>query len=315
MRKQKAVPSGSLKPSMTYSKIITEALATAGQLGGDIMNNNHTHNGYSRKEADKNSNLNEAPKKPEWATGTGTENMAAGTSIFDPVLCEVLYRWFCPENGLIVDPFAGGSVRGIVAAYLGFKYIGIDLRSEQIKANIVQALDILKEKQKPIWHIGNSLSIDTICKEIEADFIFSCPPYHDLEVYSDDPEDLSNMSYVEFINQYKLIVKKSIALLKTDRFACFVVADIRDKKGFYKNFVNDTIMAFWNAGAILYNEIILVNVAGSLPIRAAKQFNSGRKVGKMHQNVLVFYKGDPKKIKDNFPKLDLSSITVDKEIE
>ena len=49
-------------------------------------------------------------------------------SIFDPALCEVLYNWFCSGGGEILDPFAGGSVRGIVANYLGFKYTGIDIR-------------------------------------------------------------------------------------------------------------------------------------------------------------------------------------------
>lgn len=43
----------------------------------------------------------------------------SGTSIFDPVLCELAYSWFCPLDGKVLDPFAGGSVRGIVAAYLG----------------------------------------------------------------------------------------------------------------------------------------------------------------------------------------------------
>lgn len=230
-----------------------------------------------------------------------------GTSIFDPVLCEILNQWFNIPCGTVLDPFAGGSVRGIVAAKLGFNYIGIDLRQEQIEANIKNAYEVLAENSNyPVWHCGNSLNIDKIANGVEADFVFSCPPYHDLEVYSDDKEDLSNLSYEEFIKQYKEIIKKSIALLKNDRFACFVVGDIRDKKGFYKNFVSDTIRSFEEAGAMLYNEIILVNVAGSLPIRAGRQFNSGRKVGKMHQNVLVFYKGDPKNIKENFPELDLS---------
>ena len=31
--------------------------------------------------------------------------------------------------------------------------------------------------------------------------------------------------------------------------------------------------------------------------------NSGRKIGRRHQNVLVFYKGNPKKIKENFNEL------------
>ena len=43
----------------------------------------------------------------------------SGTSIFDPVLCELAYRWFCPPGGVVLDPFAGGSVRGIVASKLG----------------------------------------------------------------------------------------------------------------------------------------------------------------------------------------------------
>ena len=42
------------------------------------------------------------------------ETTAPSTSIFDPVLCELAYRWFCPSGGKIIDPFAGGSVRGIV---------------------------------------------------------------------------------------------------------------------------------------------------------------------------------------------------------
>jgi len=58
-----------------------------------------------------------------------------GTSIFDPVLCEVAYRWYAPPGGRILDPFAGGSVRGVVAAVLGYDYTGIDLRQEQVEAN------------------------------------------------------------------------------------------------------------------------------------------------------------------------------------
>jgi hypothetical protein len=61
----------------------------------------------------------------------GAERTITGTSIFDPVLCELAYRWFCPPGGLVLDPFAGGSVRGIVAAKLGRQYVGYDLRPEK----------------------------------------------------------------------------------------------------------------------------------------------------------------------------------------
>ena len=101
----------------------------------------------------------------------------------------------------------------------------------------------------------------------QYDFVFSCPPYHDLEEYSDDPADLSNMTYDDFLNVYRSIIQKSVSKLKDNRFACFVVGEIRDEKGMYRDFVGDTVQAFRDAGMEYYNEIILINVAGSLPIR------------------------------------------------
>ena len=128
----------------------------------------------------------------------------------------------------------------------------------------------------------------------------------DLEIYSDDKNDLSNLTtYEDFLKDYRQIIKDSISLLKENRFVCFVVGDIRDKKGFYRNFVSDTISAFQNAGMILYNEAVLVTSVGSLPIRVGKQFSSYRKLGKTHQNVLIFYKGDPKVIKQDFGEIKL----------
>lgn len=58
-----------------------------------------------------------------------------GTSIFDPVLTEILLRWFCPANGRVIDCFAGGSVRGLVSTMLGNDYTGVDLSTKQIEAN------------------------------------------------------------------------------------------------------------------------------------------------------------------------------------
>lgn len=222
------------------------------------------------------------------------EPPASGTSIFDPVLCELSYRWFCPPGGIVLDPFAGGSVRGVVASKLGREYVGIELRAEQVEANRAQA-EAICDDPAPIWHVGDSRNIRSIAKGVTADFMFSCPPYADLEVYSDDPADISTLAYADFREVYFEIVAEACALLKTDRFACFVVGEVRGKDGNYYGFVPDTIEAFRRAGLGFYNETILVTAAGSLPIRAGKQFAATRKVGKTHQNVLVFVKGDPKK--------------------
>lgn len=227
---------------------------------------------------------------------TSRKNFAAsssGTSIFDPVLTELAYRWFCPPRGVILDPFAGGSVRGLVASVLGYAYHGVELRVEQVIANNAQ-MHIAKTPT-PTWHCGDSRDIGTICNGLAADFVFSCPPYGNLEVYSDDPRDVSTLETGAFFDAYALIIKETVALLKPDRFACFVVGDYRDKRGLYTGLPWRTIAAFEQAGLRLYNEAVLVTALGSLPIRTGKQFKSGRKLGKTHQNVVVFVKGDPKR--------------------
>ena len=141
-------------------------------------------------------------------TKSKKNNSANYVSIFDPALCEVLYHWFCPENGTILDPFAGGSVRGIVANKLGFNYTGIDIRQEQIDSNREQAVDILKIDNQPNWYVGDSNEVlDGFNKQF--DFVFSCPPYADLEVYSDLENDISNMPYNKFMEAYESIINKS----------------------------------------------------------------------------------------------------------
>jgi len=216
-----------------------------------------------------------------------------GTSIFDPVVCELMYSWFSDKGAQVVDPFAGGSVRGIVASCLGRKYWGGELRGEQVEANRKQGAELCPDDGALHWEQGDSLK--TLDGAPDADFVFSCPPYGDLEVYSDDPDDISNMEYHTFKAAYGRIILKAVQRLKQDRFACFVVGDFRDKKGFYRNFVSDTIAAFEAAGARYYNEGILVTSVGSASMRVTKQFKAGRKFAKTHQNILVFCKGDWRK--------------------
>ena len=237
-----------------------------------------------------------------------------GTSIFDPVLCELVYRWFNTEGGTILDPFAGGSVRGVVAVKLDMDYYGVELRKEQVDANYQNFREIFgKTGTDCIWACEDSRNIDRLFAKTEFDLLFTCPPYADLEVYSDDPRDLSNMSYPKFIKTYREIIKKSCDMLKDDSFAVFVVGEVRDKKGAYYNLVSDTIKAFQDCGLVYYNEMILVNQICSLAMRVARSFNNSRKIGKHHQNVLVFYKGDLSNIKTKYPALDFTDDDLFKE--
>lgn len=533
-----------LEPDPEKRKALKGKARTFGQ---DLMRGEHV---VGEKKSDT-----RATKTQDWVQkkieeGEISGGLAAnhsGTSIFDPVLCELSYRWFCPPGGQILDPFAGGSVRGIVAAALGRKYTGVDLRPEQCEANRAQwpivaerlgekgpadevpelrvddidglrvvrddrvlggtkrrVLDLfltqsesdefvyatpaygfaqialayaaraagkkatifvagrkrmhprtrlavdaganvieiekggyLKNIQKKaedyakaegaylmpfgldseeiiesladlarsiddppseVWSVAGSGTLiralqrawpdakfhavqigrkpevgdaqlwkapekfEADAKEpppfpscsnydakawrfvrehaspgalfwnvgadpqpqmggpdpewiagdsrtdqpdIAADFVFSCPPYGDLEIYSDDPHDLSLMEDDEFLAAYREIIAASVERLRNDRFAAFVVGDYRDKRGMYRDFVSRTIAAFRDAGMELYNEAILVTAAGSLAMRAGKQFRATRKFGKAHQNVLVFVKGDPRKATEACGPVDI----------
>lgn len=222
-----------------------------------------------------------------------------GTSVFDGAICEVFYKWYTPQSKEIkvLDPFSGGCVRGAVAELLGFKYTGFDIREEQTEQNKVQAKEL---KISPNFITDDSENVDKYVEDNTQDLIFSCPPYLDLEVYSNNENDLSNMEYEQFKDKYNRIIKNHCNKLKENRFAIFVVGDVRDKKGKLIDFVGDTIEAFENAGLYYYNQVIYREPVGSAAIRAGRAFNISRKITKIHQNILIFYKGDVTQIKNHF---------------
>lgn len=275
-----------------------------------------TKQGYwqKRKREWKRTGLNSDVGRDYDLLGSGLKSLSekhkrnlTGTSVFDPVLCEVVYNWFSPKEGLVFDPFAGGPARGVIAEMTGRKYIGIDLSERQIDANRSVAD---KLKVCPAWHCDDSRNMDEYLPDCSADLVFSCPPYHNLEKYSNHPLDLSNMNYADFMDAYTDIIGKSCSKLKDNRFAVFVVGDIRDSKGAYRYFISDTKRIFKDNGLCLYNEMILLEQYGTAPLRAGAIFSAKRKVIKVHQNVLVFFKGNMNEIgniyDNDFKRVDLS---------
>lgn len=231
-----------------------------------------------------------------------------GTSIFDPVLTETMISWFSAKDDMVIDPFAGGSVRGVVSGMLERNYVGVDLRQEQIDANIEQG-DALQPSRMPVWVCGDSMNIQSIAKG-EYDFMLTCPPYGDLEVYSDNPADISNMTDEGFDETYSEILTRTVQMLKDDRFAVVVVGNYRNKKGYMRDLVGITVRAMEQAGAHYYNDFVIVTPVGSLPIRAGKAFQATRKMGRTHQYCLCFVKGDPKKAAQRLGEVELPDLSA-----
>jgi len=220
--------------------------------------------------------------------------VASGTSIFDPVLCELAYRWFSPPGGMVIDPFAGGSVRGVTASMLGRHYHGCDLSTAQVAANYAQKEALAGKLIGEItWSSGDSARWDL--PDGSADMIFTCPPYLWLERYSDHPADLSGMTEEGFECALGFILGRCARALRNDRFAVVVIGDVRDDGGALVDARGVTVRAARTAGLRLHTAAVLLTVVGSLSVRAGKQFSSSRILGRSHQDVLVFVKGDRKR--------------------
>lgn len=223
-----------------------------------------------------------------------------GWSTFDPVLCELAYRWFCPDGGWILDPFAGSPVSGVVAAALERNFVGVELQAAEVDRNYRHAdgmvkRGVLRPEFEPMWYQGDSAQLEEVLPTPQLfDFVWSCPPYFDLVTYSDDPADLSNMDDEHFRDMYHSIIANCVDRLKPNRFMGLVVAEVRGKDGRYRGFIPDTIRAAEDAGANFYNEAVQLLPIGTAAVRAAWAFTRSRKLCRTHQSILLFIKGDPK---------------------
>lgn len=233
-------------------------------------------------------------------------------SVLDPVLAELVVRWFGIEGGTAFDCFAGDTVFGYVSSYLGQQFTGIELRAEQAGANSQRIAEF--EQSSYICDDGQNVAQHLAAES--QDLFFSCPPYFDLEVYSDLPNDASNQeSYQDFLSIIDTALAGAMDCLKPNRFAVVVLGGVRGRDGFYLGLVDDIKRVLARQGAGLYNDLVLIDPLGTAPARASRYMRN-RKVVKAHQNVLVFYKGDPSQISTNYPELeyeigDLESELVD----
>lgn len=229
--------------------------------------------------------------------------VSGGLSRFDPHLAELLYAWYCPPTGAVLDPFAGGPCRGLVAGHLGRPYEGYDLMQDQVDANyrlrdeweqqhLLGMFDGAR-RPSPVWHCADAL--ETLTRrgaDAPVDYVLTCPPFHNRERYSNDPRDLSAMPWREFAEVYTEIIRQAVRLLRTDRFATFVVSDVRDSKGHLRGLPALTTEAFRAAGAHLVNEQILIEPGGLRAKTMRIPWQQCRTATRTHQLVLTYVKGD-----------------------
>ena len=229
--------------------------------------------------------------------------MTEGVSVLDPVLAELVNHWFLPnkKDNKILDCFAGDTVFGFVSGHKGNAFRGIELRKEQC--------DLNNERTKEFdvkYFNDDGQNVLKHVDEKSMDLLFSCPPYFDLEVYSKLENDASNQkNFPSFVKILENAFTDSLKCLKDNRFAVIVIGDVRNKKtGYYYDLIGEIIKIMRGNDYDIYNHIILYDRVGTAAMMA-RPYMKNRKLPKVHQNILVFYKGDTKKIKDFFGEVEV----------
>lgn len=215
-------------------------------------------------------------------------------SKFNSEYAKRIIEMWSKEDDFIVDPFAGRSSRPLVSTLLGRNYVGFDV----IKDNLQEAeeqYNILKKERSlgklKLIH-NSSEDIDKHLHGDVADMIMTCPPYYNIEKYESVDGQLTDIkTYEEFLETYKIILEKSIKILKPSCFFVVVLANFRIDGKLY-DFCSDT-KNILKEHLIFHDEIILEMSPAkrhALYTQAIVNLNCL----KTHEYCLVFRKKDDK---------------------
>lgn len=205
-------------------------------------------------------------------------------SVFNPDLAIKILSAYAPLNANIYDPFAGGGTRGYVAKKMGHNYFGVEIRKNEVE-RIKQQMEVWQEYFDIV--IGDSQTKQTNNK---FNFSYTCPPYYDLELYSELKNDLSNSNnYTEFLTMIKNVLITTYDMLEKNSFCIWVVGNFRNKKGELENFNGDTIHCAKEVGFKLWDELIW-NGASNVALTRCGKFEKNRKAIRIHEYILIFKK-------------------------
>jgi intein/homing endonuclease len=149
----------------------------------------------------------------------------------------------------------------------------------------IRSIEKRKVKNLQVFNLevahDHSYVADGVCSH-------NCPPYYDLEQYSDNAADLSNMrTYDEFNYGMFACATAHAKVLKPGAFVCFVVGLFRDKRGELVDFRAHTVKNFRDAGFIFWQDIVLTRNFASAAVRSTNAWR-GKKLVPTNEHLLIF---------------------------
>jgi DNA modification methylase len=191
-------------------------------------------------------------------------------SRFPQNIGRLLVNFYCPQDGVVYDPFAGHNSRMELVWKTGRNYIGVDVSKEfmianrQIREMLLQknrnSLGLIKKKEINLIE-GSSNKVDL--PDNYADFTLTSPPYWNIEYYGDEKEQLGNTkTYEDFIDLIFFHIKENFRILKPGAWCCWFINDFKSN-GKYYVYHSDIAHLMEKAGFIL-ESIYIVDLGRSV---------------------------------------------------
>lgn len=209
-------------------------------------------------------------------------------SIFNPALAANILACFAKPGCAVFDPFAGGGTRAIVAAKRGHTYTGIELRPEEVAAVAERCRRLEVAEQVRVVQ-GDAREAAALLPGYKAEFLFTCPPYWNLEQYRGGSADLSTIhTYERFIAELGKVVTATRACVEYKATSAWVVGMVREVDGPLRPLHHDVTRLHEAAGFKLREEIVL-HLKNNGAIQRVGQFEKGRRtLVRVHEYLLVF---------------------------
>jgi len=208
-------------------------------------------------------------------------------SVFNPLLGMNILKIYSNINDVVLDPFAGRD-RALITNYMERHYIGYEISPKTFTQ--------LNDKIKNWKYRNDSYNIDLynsdgtkLEKTTECvDFIFSCPPYWNKEIYEDVSGQISSMKN---INDWKNAIYNCglncKRLLKSGKYVAIVISDIRNKSKFIP-LHSHWIEEFENAGLVIKD--VIINKTNPMNYAGINGYLRNKIMWKTHEYVLIFKK-------------------------
>ncbi|MDP2662094.1 MAG: DNA methyltransferase [Dehalococcoidia bacterium] len=222
-----------------------------------------------------------------------------GASLFSPAYAYwILNLYGPPEGSLVLDPFAGGGTRAIVAAASGYDYYGLEIRPEEAERVNTVLQEFGYDSQARVV-TGDATNFWAREMGKKADFLITCPPYYDLEEYggptaimSDGKSNFGDLSmassYEQFLTGMRAVIRETKAALQPGALSCWVVGLHRDQHERLLPLHHDIARLHVAENFTLREEVILYNKGGMALWRVGNFEKGNENLIRTHEYLMVF---------------------------